>query len=60
MKALYLHYALASVVVLLVALMTLGGIRKTITIPKYLVIAVSAAVWGMYAGQLEVLLHLVR
>jgi hypothetical protein len=60
MKALYMHYLLASLVLIAIAVATLMGHRKVITIPRYLAIVVSAAVWGMYVGRLEVLLHLVR
>lgn len=54
------RYIVASFVVLCFALATLMGRRTIITPLRYLAIFVSAAVWGMYAGQLEVLLGLVR
>jgi ABC-type transporter Mla subunit MlaD len=52
------RYLIASLVVLLFAVSTLTGRRTIITPFRYVAIVVSAAVAGMYGGQLSVLLGL--
>jgi hypothetical protein len=51
---------IATIVLVCFALATLRGHRKVITIPRYVAIVVSAAVWGMYLGRAEVLYHWIQ
>lgn len=54
------RFIIASLVLLCVTLSTLMGHRKVITAFSFFGFVVTAAVWGMYLGKLEVLLDLTK